>query len=111
LIPDSPMCRAELSFDFAEQIPNGVGLSVIFSFIADGSGAIISCKFTGMYDLSGNKMESKEPHALYIEDGCRKLRSISWNNQNEDPDKPIFYFCRYIKEVPARAFCEQKFGK
>ena len=110
-IPDSPICRAELGLDFADEIPKGIGKTVVFELMADSRGALVSCSFSATYSLSDPKVLPDVPHKLFVDDGCRKFNSVLWINADRPPNQAFFMPCRFIDEIPARAFCERKFAE
>jgi hypothetical protein len=111
VVPDSPICRAELALVFADQIPKGVGKTVVFQLTADSQGELVSCAFGASYSLAGTETLDFVPHQLYVEDGCRKFRSVRWKNSDRKPEQSFYMPCRFIDEVPTRAFCETRFGE
>lgn len=112
-IPDNPVCRAELQATFANQLPNGVGYIVVFGLMADVNGKITSCHFAEISELKRDpKQVDFTPHNLSVADACRKLSSVTWTPtpMGQTP-KEFFMGCRYMVTIPARAFCDTKFGK
>ena len=110
-VPDSPICRAELALDFAEEIPKGIGKTVVFELTADRKGILATCSFAATYSLSGAEALDEVPHAIFVKDGCRKFQSVLWVNADRPAGQTFYMPCRLIDEIPSRAFCDRKFGE
>jgi len=111
-IPDSPICRAEIQAQFAEELPMGTGYSAVFSLLADTNGRLTSCSFDSFSELSHDpKPVDIKPHELFVSDACRKLSSVKWKAPDPGSTQEHFYmYCRYTPHNPVRAYCERQFG-
>ena len=112
-VPDTPICRVETQVSFADEIPMGMGNIAVFGLTPNSNGQITSCRLASLKELTVEAKEVKSlPHALFIQDACRKLSSKAYKTEIADkPQKETFMYCRQVPQNPVRAYCELKFGE
>jgi len=112
-VPNSPICRVETQVSFADEIPRGLGNIAVFGLTPDSNGQITSCRLASLRALTVEAKDVKSlPHALFIQDACRKLSSKAFSTTAADTtQKETFMYCRQVPQNPVRAYCERDFGE
>jgi len=99
---------------FAEDLPRGVGYSVVFKILLDQAGSVNTCDVASVNELTKEaRPVNIVPSHAYVADACKKLSHAKWPLKLDVSGnaRAGFYFCRYIEASPDAAYCDRKFGE